>query len=205
MRDEYAAFASAYDPLTAPFFHGVRRRMVTLARGRGPVLDLCCGTGALCHMLAKSGAPALGVDASPSMLARARARPGDARFLLADASQLPLADASFAMVTAQFALHEMDPGLRAPVVLEALRVLRPGGLLAIIDYVSPAPSDSLPSEVARALFHIPERLAGARHYRCFRDFLARGGILGLLASLDVTAKVTGQWFAGVVALATVRR
>src|SRR5215212_3626315 len=43
-------------------------------RGGGPVLELGCGTGRILKALVRAGQRAVGVDASPTMLARAEAR-----------------------------------------------------------------------------------------------------------------------------------
>ena len=93
------------------------------AEGAAPVLDVGCGRGALLQPLRDLGVPAIGFDASPTMLGAApglRVR-GDARFL-------PFADASFGSVAALYMLYHLpDPRL---VIAEGHRVLKPGGLFA---------------------------------------------------------------------------
>lgn len=99
------------------------------------VLDVGCGTGDQLRIMAPLVAPgsAVGVDLSATLIARARQRtaPDLARvsFQVADACELPFADAAFDRVVAnQVLLHLGDPW-RA--VAEMRRVLAPGGLLSI--------------------------------------------------------------------------
>ncbi len=90
----------------------------------GVVLDLAGGNGAL---TVRMPAPLISVvvDLSPAELAGARRR-GLTRILQADATALPLADASVAAVGCSMALMLMP--LR-PVLAEISRVLQPGGVL----------------------------------------------------------------------------
>jgi ubiquinone/menaquinone biosynthesis C-methylase UbiE len=100
------------------------------------LLDIGTGTGRVLELLAPRVRQALGVDASKAMLALARSRlsgPGFAHcgVRLADMYRLPLPDRSFDTVVLQMVLHHAeDP---AGAVLEATRVLAPGGRLLVID------------------------------------------------------------------------
>ncbi|MFN8075118.1 MAG: methyltransferase domain-containing protein [Kineosporiaceae bacterium] len=91
------------------------------------VLDLGCGDGVLTAEIAAAGAEVVGVDASPEMVAAARAKGLDAR--LADAAVLPEPAAlggEFDAVLTNAVLHWV-PDTRA--VLDGVRrVLRPGGV-----------------------------------------------------------------------------
>lgn len=97
----------------------------------GAVLDAACGTGRYAAYLAARGHRVLGVDSSPEMLGRARARVPDAGFLRGELARLPVADGSVDVVVCALALVHV-PSL-APVMAEFARVLKPGGHLAISD------------------------------------------------------------------------
>jgi SAM-dependent methyltransferase len=97
----------------------------------GDALDAACGTGRHAEYLAGRGHRVTGVDSSPEMLDRARARVPSGDFLPGDLHNLPLADDSVDLVVCSLALSH-TPAL-APVMAEFARVLRPGGHLVISD------------------------------------------------------------------------
>ncbi len=98
------------------------------------VLDLACGSGVHSLAWAERGARVLGVDFDHVLLGLARrrleegGRPG-VRWSCGDATRLPLKDASFD-VCYMNSLLEHVPRWRA-CLAEAVRVLRPGGLLVL--------------------------------------------------------------------------
>jgi SAM-dependent methyltransferase len=96
------------------------------------VLDVACGTGALTLAAVDAVGPAgsvVGLDANPEMLAVARRKPVRAEWLEGRAEALPLPDDEFDAVISQFALMFFDDKPRA--LAEMMRVLRPGGRLAV--------------------------------------------------------------------------
>lgn len=99
------------------------------------VLDLACGSGAVTRAIAPSVAPGgsvAAVDLSPAMLDVARARGvegGAVEWHQASAEQLPLPDANVDLVTCQQGLQFFPD--RAAAVAEVVRVLRPGGRVAL--------------------------------------------------------------------------
>jgi SAM-dependent methyltransferase len=97
----------------------------------GVAVDAACGTGRFSELLAARGHQVIGVDNSPDMLARARARVPSGEFRSGDLKRLPVADASADLVVCGLALTHV-PDLR-PVFAEFARVLRPGGQLVISD------------------------------------------------------------------------
>ena len=105
--------------------------------GARTVLDVGGGSGRLARLLPDLSMRCLLIDLSPAMLARAP-RPA-AR---ADASRLPVTDASVDAVTALYMLYHFDEP-RDPIA-EARRVLRPGGL-----FVACAPNRDSSPERAR--------------------------------------------------------
>lgn len=119
-----------------------RWRATTVARlalsGRERCLDACTGTGDLAVALLEGGArEVVGSDFAPEMLELAQRKAGErARFLVADTTRLPFADAEFDVATVGFGvrnLEDLDAGLA-----ELHRVLRPGGRLAILEFSRPA-------------------------------------------------------------------
>ncbi len=119
----------------ARFFNAVLRRPETR------VLDLCCGTAdmtaALLRRRPAGGVAMTAIDFSHEMIERGRTKLAGrpVEFIEADALALPLLGASQDLVTSAFGfrnLADYDAGLR-----EIRRVLRPGGLVGILDFSEP--------------------------------------------------------------------
>lgn len=118
----------------------VRRVEHVLGRPGARVVDLCCGTGDLTLALQRrSRAAVFGCDFSHAMLVRAiaKARRQAARvaFIEADALQLPVPDASLDLITAAFGFRNLANYQRG--LEEMLRVLKPGGAAAILEFSQP--------------------------------------------------------------------
>lgn len=101
------------------------------------LLDIGTGTGRIVEILAPRVGQALGIDMSREMLAVARvnlerAGASNGTVRLGDMYQLPLPDASFDAVVIHQVLHYADRPAMA--IAEAARVLRPNGVLVVVDF-----------------------------------------------------------------------
>lgn len=126
--------------------HAFRERMLGFAslKPGEDVLDVGCGTGTLA-LLAKRKVGAKGrvegIDAAGEMIARAtkKARRAglDVAFSMAPAQKLPFADGEFDVVLGTLMFHHLPKTGRMEFAAEALRVLRPGGRLFLVDFAKP--------------------------------------------------------------------
>lgn len=126
----YAAWAATYDgPGNRTVAAEEPAVDVLLAElPTGAAVDAGCGTGRHSARLAALGHRVVGVDASPEMLERARARVPDGDFRPGDLRALPVGDDSADVVVCALALSHL-PDLDA--VGELARVLKPGGTLVL--------------------------------------------------------------------------
>jgi ubiquinone/menaquinone biosynthesis C-methylase UbiE len=104
------------------------------------VLEIGCGTGNLA-LLVKRSRPTVevvGLDPDPKALARAGGKARRAGLTLkldrGFADELPYPDGSFDRVLSSLMFHHLDAGLRVASLREAVRVLRPGGSLHLMDF-----------------------------------------------------------------------
>lgn len=117
-----------------------KRLATILARPNARVLDLCCGTGdVLFHLEGRAAAQVVGADFCHPMLVsanrKAAARGREARLMEADALELPLADNSLDAISIAFGFRNLA-NYRAGLE-EFHRVLKPGGVLAILEFSHP--------------------------------------------------------------------
>jgi demethylmenaquinone methyltransferase/2-methoxy-6-polyprenyl-1,4-benzoquinol methylase len=152
--------APRYDRFTRVFSFGMDRRwkaemtawMRSAIGAESRVLDLACGTGDLAFAAAERATrgSVVGIDASSRMIelaherARREAPLGNVQFRVGDMSALAVEAASVDVITAGYGLRNVPQYESA--IREIARVLKPGGLLATLDFYRPE------SRVWRSLF-----------------------------------------------------
>jgi len=104
------------------------------------ILDLGCSVGISTlsvhrHYARRNPVRTVGLDLSPYMLAVAQSQDpqGEAQWVHAQAEATGFPDAAFDLVTLQFVAHELPRSATQAIFAEAMRVLRPGGAIAIVD------------------------------------------------------------------------
>jgi ArsR family transcriptional regulator len=143
----------------------------------GDLVDVGTGTGRMIELLGRRARSALGIDRSPEMLRIARNRLDaagldGARVAAGDMYALPLGPAAADTIVLHQVLHFADdPGA---VLAEAARVLRPGGLLLVVDLMP----------------HALEALRDDRRH--LRLGFADGAVLGWLADAGLEAAVAAR-------------
>lgn len=94
------------------------------------VLEIGCGTGHWLQVLGDRGVRVTGLDVSTHMLAHARDRAPEAGLAQGSAERLPWVRESFDRVVSINAFHHFQD--KVAFLAEAMRVLRPGGLLMTV-------------------------------------------------------------------------
>ncbi len=169
MEDEYYSYikkffrrwASVYDILDI-FSSGLRDKVVdfTDAGNGSRVLDVATGTGKQAFAFARKGYDVVGIDLSTDMLnvAMKKARYGNVRFKVADATDIPFKNDYFDVSCISFALHDMPLTIRETVLKETIRVTKPGGIITIVDYALPK------NRISRFLIYHSVKSYESRYY-----------------------------------------
>jgi ubiquinone/menaquinone biosynthesis C-methylase UbiE len=90
----------------------------------GAILEIGCGTGNMTRWLLDTWpGPVVALDLSRGMLAQARAKLGDARFVRAPADRMPFRERSFEAALGSFFLHHLNGAARTRFFQELRRVL----------------------------------------------------------------------------------
>ena len=116
------------------------------------ILDVCCGTGSVTLAFDRRypGSMTVGYDFSAGMLHKAMEKnvTGRVRFVEGDAAFLSFADDSFDVVTCSHALYELKGESRQKALLEMKRVVRPDGIVLLMEHEVPR------HPVVKLLFYI---------------------------------------------------
>jgi SAM-dependent methyltransferase len=180
---------------------------------RRRALDFGCGAGRLTRALAAHFGEAIGVDVSPSMIAKARslnADLGNLRFIENRTARLEgIADASIDLVYSCMTLQHIPAELALAYVAEFLRVLAPGGVAAFQFVAGTDRSwrgrlfELFPNRWLNPLRRLAWRRQAVFEMHVLeeprlRELLARDSGLRLLAAIDDGAAGTGwasrRWY-----------
>ncbi|MDE5688016.1 MAG: bifunctional demethylmenaquinone methyltransferase/2-methoxy-6-polyprenyl-1,4-benzoquinol methylase UbiE [Paramuribaculum sp.] len=163
VREMFDNIAPAYDFMNRAMTLGVdkswrRKTVATIAaHGAADILDVATGTGDLAIQIARAlpEATVTGIDLSEGMIGVGNGKVKSAgldsrvKLLQGDCLSLPMADESFDAVTVAYGVRNFEN--LAKGYAEMARVLRPGGLLAVLELSTPV------SPVVKPFYHIYTR------------------------------------------------
>ena len=140
--ERYRRIAWVYDLLDLPFerrrYRALRPLLFRDMAGR--LLDAGIGTGRNCEFYPPA-AIVSGIDTSPAMLALAHDRcptlAAGGRLYQMDLTALEFATGSFDAAVASFLFCVLSDQLQVPALRELGRVVKPGGLIRLLEYVRP--------------------------------------------------------------------
>ncbi len=143
-RQLFAPLGPTYDAVATVLSYGQDPRWRAFlvsrleARPGDRVLDVATGTGAVARELLRAkGCSVVGLDQSAEMLAEARRRLGGRVELVeGSAERLPFDDAAFDGLTFTYLLRYVDDP--AATLRELARVVRPGGIIAGLEFGLPS-------------------------------------------------------------------
>lgn len=142
-RDRYERIAPLYDLLDLPFEYGryrsLRRKLFEGVKGH--ILDAGVGTGRNFSFY-PAGATVTGIDISSAMLARAERRlrqspASSIELCQMDVSRMAFCDDTFDAAVGSFLFCVLPEALQVYALKELQRVVRPGGLIRLLEYVRP--------------------------------------------------------------------
>ena len=174
--NSYRRIARYYDRLIKPMNAGVRRvaDQVLPPEPGWSVLGVGCGTGIGLERHLDVGCHGFGVDVSPAMLERARARLGDRQIVdTFDGAGFPFENHRFDLVTTSLVLHEVEADQRTDLLAEMVRLLNRDGRLLIIDFRFGS-LRGLKWRVTKAAIYVIERFGG--RYRGYCSLRTQGWI-----------------------------
>ena len=170
-------------------------------RGGETVLDLGSGAGFDSFIAAKvvgRGGRVIGVDMTSDMIARARdnARKVNAEnveFRLGEIEHLPVADGTVDVILSNCVIN-LSPE-KLVVYMEAFRVLKPGGRLAISDVVA---TGEIPAALRTQATAIARCIGGAALLDDVRSMLGAAGFVNVDVRIAPrSAEVVGGWLPGI--------
>lgn len=174
-------YGRIYHKLLDPHQAEARKVIAGLIPEGSSVLDIACGTGQLCLTLrAQKQCRVLGIGLSLRMLqfAEKSNHYDSVRFMHQDATDLSgFRDYTFDYSVVLILMHELPREKQLYVLSEALRV---SNKTIIVDANVP-----LPKNLRGLGVRFVEATFGRDHHGYFTNFLATGGIMGLLENSDL--------------------
>ncbi|MFI9151218.1 class I SAM-dependent methyltransferase [Streptomyces sp. NPDC053367] len=169
---QYAANRPSYPPALLDTVEELAGRPLHGAR----VADVGAGTGIATGLLRARGAEVVAVEPGSGMAAEFRRTHPDVPLVRGDGNHLPLASASVDLLTYAQSWHWTDPARSIP---EALRVLRPGGAIALWWNMSPADVPWIAEQGARQAAHFGIDIEADKKLGVHADAADPEGRLGL--------------------------
>ena len=149
MDEEYYSYIRNWFRRESGFYHvlvdipssRLRDRVVDFvnAKDGSRILDVATGTGGQAFAFAKRGYNVVGIDLSEDMVKVANKinRYENLKCKVADATNIPFENNHFDVSCISLGLHDMPSAIREKVVEEMVRVTKPEGIIAIVDYALP--------------------------------------------------------------------
>ena len=181
-------YGKPYHTLLDPLMKDTREKILEYIPEKTSVLDIGCGTGDLCFKLRRQrNCQIVGVDLSLTMINYAKENNpfSDVQFFHQDATDLAdFPESAFEYAVISFIIHELDPDPQQKLVREAYRVAQQ---VVMVDSYAP-----LPWNVVGIVKRVIEIGFGFEHYPQFRSYILSKGIMGILESAELDAKITAQ-------------
>ncbi len=182
-----------YEYLLEPMLHRWKNRVAAWIANDSPglTLDICCGTGKQCRLIAEHS-PVVGLDLDFDLLKFAKMSAPHISFVCGDAGRLPFREGVFQNANISLALHDKPASLRAAIVDETRHCLRRDGHFFIIDFEQP---HSIKSKIGYSFIYLIELMAGWDHFSNGRTFIKNGGQTAFAAqhALKNKKRHTSHW------------
>lgn len=139
----YHFLTPLYEFLARPMIGGVWRAMADDVNKVAPpgatVVDLGCGPGTILRRLARSRSDLAltGVDIDRGMLSISRRRLPAANLLRASIDAVPIDENTADVVFSSMVFHHLPQQVKKGALLEASRILKPGGTFFLCDFAVP--------------------------------------------------------------------
>lgn len=197
--------ARLYDPCLGLFLKPVYRAVLETVKTYRctTILDIGCGTGAQCDLLAAHGFTVVGVDRSEKMLAVARRKKRETvTYLLSDASRTDLPDHYFDCAILSLVIHTNTPAEGDRILAEAHRVVKSEGIYIIVDYGVPS---TRKEKMASCMVGALEYFAVEEHKNNYLTYMKLGGIPSFVKRHRLSVVEKHTFYAGALEMVVAQR